>query len=148
MKPRIFITASFQEGKNKTEIENLCSLVKSAGFEDFCFIRDVEHYQKIFNNPVELMKRAKEEIEKSDYLLIDMTDKPTGRAIEAGMAYALGKKVVVIMKRGTQIRDTTRGISTTVIEYDKIDEIVEPLSQTILGKVLDRPASSQYPDKD
>lgn len=135
MKPRIFITASFQGGKNKTEIGNLCSLVKSAGFEDFCFIRDIEKYQKMFSGPTELMVRAKEEIEKSDYLLIDMTDKPTGRAIEAGIAYALGKKVIVIMKRGTQIKDTTRGISIAVIEYDKIDDIIGPLSQVILGKL-------------
>ena len=133
MRTRIFITASFQEGKNKDEIENLCSLVKSAGFEDFCFIRDVENYQKMFSDPVELMIRAKEEIMKSDYLLIDMTDKPTGRAIEAGMAYALGKKVVVIMKHGTQIKDTIRGISAAVIEYGKIEEIVDPLSQIIAG---------------
>lgn len=135
MKPRIFITASFQEGKNKQEIEYLCRLVKSAGFEDFCFIRDIENYQHVFEDPNTLMKRAKEEIEKSEYFLIDMTDKPTGRAIEAGIAYALGKKVVVIMKRGTKIKDTTRGISTTVIEYDKIDEIVDPLAQIILEKL-------------
>ncbi|MDP3682947.1 MAG: hypothetical protein Q8S01_03355 [Ignavibacteria bacterium] len=133
MKPRIFITASFQEGKNKQEIEHLCELVGSAGFEEFCFIRDVEDYQKIFDNPAELMVRAKTEIEKSEYLLIDMTDKPTGRAIEAGMAYASGKKVIVIMKRGTQIKDTTRGISVAVIEYSKIEEIVNPLSQLIVG---------------
>ncbi len=135
MKPRIFITVSFEEGKNKEGVEHLCRLVKSAGFEDFCFVRDIEHYQNLFNNPIELMERAKEEIEKSEYLLIDMTDKPTGRAIEAGMAYALDKKVVVIMKRGTQIKDTTRGISTAVIEYDKIDEIIGPLSQVISEKL-------------
>lgn len=135
MNPRIFITASFQKSENKNEIENLCSLVKSAGFEDFCFIRDVEHYQKSFSNPVELMKRSKEEIKKSEFLLIDMTDKPTGRAIEAGMAYALGKKVVVIMKRGTKIKDTTRGISAAVIEYDRIEEIVGPLCQLISGEL-------------
>jgi len=135
MKPRIFITASFQEGKNKQEIEHLCKLVRSVGFEDFCFIRDIEHYQKVFNNPTELMARAKEEIEKSEYLLLDMTDKPTGRAIEAGIAYALNKKIIVIMKRGTQIKDTTRGISTAVIEYDKIDEIVGSLSQVISEKL-------------
>lgn len=127
----MFITASFQNGKNKEEIEHLCFLVKKAGFTDFCFIRDVEHYQKVFSDSGELMKRAKEEIEKSDYLLIDMTDKPTGRAIEAGMAFALGKKVVVIMKRGTQIKDTTIGIATLVIEYNNIDEIIRPLSKLI-----------------
>ena len=128
---RIFITASFQGADNKEEIEHLCSLVKKSGFVDFCFIRDVEHYQKTFNDPKELMNKAKEEIEKSDYLLIDMTDKPTGRAIEAGIAYALGKKIIVIMKKGTQIKDTTRGISSLIIEYDNIDEIVAPLSQLV-----------------
>ena len=126
---KMMVTASFQGTENKKEIDYLCALVKKAGFEDFCFIRDVEHYQKVFNTPEELMIRAKEEIGKSDYLLIDMTDKPTGRAIEAGIAYALGKKVVVIMKKGTQIKDTTRGIATSIIEYSKIEEIVEPLSQ-------------------
>src|SRR3989344_7233395 len=110
--PRMFITASFQNGEKREEIKHLCFLVKKAGFDDFCFIRDVENYQKMFSNPEELMKRAKEEIEKSEYLLIDMTDKPTGRALEAGMAYAMGKKVVVIMKKGTQIKDTTKGVST------------------------------------
>lgn len=131
MKPRIFITASFQKDKNRKEIERLCELVKSAGFEDFCFIRDVEHYQKIFNDPTELMERAKKEIEKCEYLLIDVTDKPTGRLIEAGIAYVLGKKVIVIMKHGTQIKDTVKGISTIVIEYNKITDIITPLSQIV-----------------
>lgn len=126
---RMFITASFQNGENKEEIEYLCSLVKKAGFDDFCFIRDIENYQKVFTDPKELMTRAKEEIEKSDYFLIDMTDKPTGRAIEAGIAYALEKKIVVIMKRGTQIKDTTRGISDLIIEYDNIDDITDKLAQ-------------------
>jgi nucleoside 2-deoxyribosyltransferase len=132
MKQRMFITASFKGGKNKQEIEHLCALIKSAGFEDFCFIRDVENYQKAFSDPAQLMKRVKEEIEKSDYLLIDMTDKPTGRAIEAGIAYALGKKVIVITKQGTQIKNPTKGIAATVIEYDNLDEIVNQLSQAVL----------------
>jgi nucleoside 2-deoxyribosyltransferase len=89
---KIFITASFRNGENKEEIEHLCGLVKTAGFEDFCFIRDVENYKKAFDDPQELMQRAKDEIDKSDALLIDMTDKPTGRAIEAGIAFALNKK--------------------------------------------------------
>lgn len=124
---KVFITASFKEGKNKDEIKYLCSLIKESGFEDFCFIRDVENYQKIFDNPKELMKRAKEEIEKSDVLLIDMTHKPTGRAIEAGIAFAQNKKIISIMKKGTKIKDTTRGISDAVIEYDEIKDIVNPL---------------------
>jgi nucleoside 2-deoxyribosyltransferase len=125
---KIFITASFKNGKNKKEIELLCSLVKESGFKDFCFIRDIENYQKKFNNPKKLMDRAKEEILKSDILLIDMTHKPTGRAIEAGIAFAQNKKIITIMKKGTKIKDTTRGISNAIIEYNDIQEIVEPLN--------------------
>lgn len=126
---KIFITASFQNGDNKKEVEHLCGLVKDAGFEDFCFIRDVENYKKVFDDPRELMQRARDEISKSDALLIDMTDKPTGRAIEAGIAFALNKKVIVIAKRGTPIRDTVRGIASFVAEYDVLDDIVTPLKE-------------------
>jgi len=130
---KLYITASFKNGENEKEIERLCALVKEAGFEDFCFIRDVENYQKLFDNPQELMQRAKEEIEKSDGLLIDVTEKPTGRAIEAGIAFALGKKIVVIAKSGTKIKDTTRGITDIVVEYNVIDDIVQPLQEWLSG---------------
>lgn len=131
---KLFITASFQGDDNKKEIEHLCELVKMAGFENFCFIRDIENYKKIFDDPSELMQRTRDEISKSDALLIDMTDKPTGRAIEAGIAFALNKKVIVIAKNGTQMKDTTRGIASLVIEYDVIDDIVMPL-QGWLSKI-------------
>ncbi len=126
---KLFVTATFKSGENKQEIEHLCALVKRAGFEDFCFIRDVENYQKVFDDPQKLMQRALDEIEKSDALLIDMTSKPTGRAVEAGMAYALSKKILVIAEKGTRIKDTTKGIADVVIEYSIIDDIVAPLSE-------------------
>lgn len=125
---KLFITASFKEGKNKEEIEHLCSIVKESGFRDFCFIRDVENYQKIFDDPKELMTKAKKEIIDSDALLIDMTYKPTGRAIEAGIAFSEEKKIITIMKKGTKIKDTTKGISDVIIEYENIEDIVKPLS--------------------
>ena len=80
------------------------------------------------------MKRSEDEIKNCDALLIDMTDKPTGRAIEAGMAYSLGKKIIVIMKKGTAIKDTTRGIADAVIEYDVIENILPELKNIILKK--------------
>ncbi|HEY4480140.1 MAG TPA: nucleoside 2-deoxyribosyltransferase [Candidatus Paceibacterota bacterium] len=122
---KVFITTSF--GDTRENVEHLCSLVKNAGFEDFCFIRDVENYQKVFDNPKDLMARSLEEIKKCDALLIDMTDKPTGRAFEAGMAYALGKKIIVVMKRGTEIKETTQGIANVIIEYKNIEEVTEKL---------------------
>lgn len=126
---RVFVTAKFQNKENKEEIEHLCILVRKAGFEDFCFVRDVEHYQKVFDNPKELMERALKEIDQSDCLLIDMTNQPTGRAIEAGIAYAMKKRIIVIMKKGTIIKDVTRGIANVVLEYENIDEISSMLKR-------------------
>ncbi|MFZ2188735.1 MAG: hypothetical protein WAV73_04195 [Candidatus Moraniibacteriota bacterium] len=128
---KIFITAQFRQGENKLEIEHLCNLVREAGFEDFCFIRDVENYQKIFDDSRELMIRARQEISGCDALLIDLTDKSTGRAIEAGMAFSMGKKIIVIAKKGTLLKDTAKGIADLIIEYDKIDDIVSGLKNML-----------------
>lgn len=114
---KVFITASFQGEKNKKEIEELCSLVASAGFEDFCFIRDIENYQKVFENPKLLMKKVKEEINKCEALLFDATKKSSGRAIEAGIAFQAGKRIIVILKKGVKAKDSVLGIADEVIIY-------------------------------
>ena len=126
---KIFITSSFKGSDNKEEIENLCGIVRNAGFEDFCFIRDVEHYQKTFSDPKELMRRAKEEIGKCDARLFDASEKSTGRSIEVGIAYSLGKKIIVIMKEGTQIKDTLRGVADIIVTYKQIDDIAKDLKK-------------------
>lgn len=96
---KIYITAPFKSGDNRTEIEHMCGIVKQSGFEDFCFIRDIENYQKVFYDAHELMQRAREELIKCDALLIDYDGPASGRMIELGIAYALNKKIVLITKR-------------------------------------------------
>jgi nucleoside 2-deoxyribosyltransferase len=129
---KVFITAPFKAGENKNEIERLCTIVKNSGFEDFCFIRDVENYKKIFNDPKELMEKAREEIRKCDVLLFDATQKSTGRAIEIGIAYSLHKKIIVIAKKNTEIKDTLRGVADVIIEYKEIGDIGPLLNETNL----------------
>ncbi|GAB4571626.1 MAG: hypothetical protein Kow0077_08790 [Anaerolineae bacterium] len=120
---RLYITATYKGTDNRAEIEQLCALVARAGWQPFCFVRDVEQWQPMFDDPHDLMRRTLDEIAACDALLIDLTHKPTGRAYEAGMAYALGKPVIVIMARGTPIKATTRGIAAALIEYDSLEEI-------------------------
>lgn len=124
---KVFVTATFKGETNKSDVENLCLIVREAGFEDFCFVRDVENYQKIFTDSKELMRRASEEIALCDALLMDVTNKPTGRAIEAGIAYAKGKRVILIAKIGTTISDTLKGIADLIVDYEEIIDIVAPL---------------------
>lgn len=126
---KIYITAPFKNGDNKKEIEEICLLVKKSGFEDFCFIRDIENYKKFFHNPHELMTRAKEEIEKCDALLIDYDGPACGRMIELGIAYAMNKKIILITKKGREIKETVKGVTDKVIEYNNLNDIVEPMSK-------------------
>jgi len=86
---KLFITARFKGDENKPDIEKLCGIVRKAGFEDFCFIRDVEKYQRsVFKDSHKLMNRAREALLQCDALLIDVSDNPGGgRAIEAGVAF-------------------------------------------------------------
>ncbi len=127
---RLYITARFKGQENKPEIEELCAAVEAAGMEDFCFIRDVENYQKTFNDPKDLWERSKLEIQKCDALLIDVSDSPSdGRVVEAGIAYALGLPIFVIAKNDVSYKNFFNGIATQVIRYEKYGDITAPLSR-------------------
>lgn len=126
---KIYITATFKGSDNRKYIEDLSSAVKKSGFEDFCFIRDVENYKKIFHDGQELMQRAMEEIKKSDALLVDFSGPSHGRMIELGIAYAFNKKIVLITKKGTFVKETVLGVTDGIIEYEKLTDIIKPLSK-------------------
>lgn len=129
---KIFITAKFKGDENKPDIEKLCAIAREAGFEDFCFIRDVEKYQRgVFSDPHELMARAREELLKCDALLIDASEHSTtgGRTIEVGMAFGHNKPVIAIAKRGIDIGVPITGTAALFIEYDNLEDISGPLKE-------------------
>lgn len=127
---KLYITLTFHGfGNDQEAAEHLCALVKTAGWEDFCFIRDVENYQKKFDSPKDLMQRAREEILNCDGLMIDITEQSPGKIIEAGIAFSSGKKIIVLVKKGLAVRETVKGIADAVIEYEQLEDIVLPLRQ-------------------
>jgi len=124
---KMFITATFKKAENKPSIEQLCSFVRGAGFEDFCFIRDVERYKKIFSDPKQLMIQATAEIKNCDALLFDATKKSMGRAIELGIAYACHKKIIILVRNTVKIKDSVRGIADEIIIYETSGDIQNEL---------------------
>ena len=128
---KIYITASFKGSDNRKYIEEICSVIKESGFEVFCFVRDVKNDQKAFRNAHELMQRSKKEIEGCNVLLIDYDGPGHGRMIELGIAYALNKKIVLIAKKGTVVKETVSGVTDRIIEYEKLEDIIKPLSKLI-----------------
>jgi len=131
---KIYITAPFKGKENKEAIEKLCNTIKETGLEEFCFIRDMEKYEPIFADPQELMKKAEEELIKCDLLLIEASQKTsTGCTIEAGMAYAIKKPIVIIARTGSEISKTLLWISSIVIEYKELSDIINPLKNYYLS---------------
>ena len=85
----------------------------------------------MFADEHEMMIKAKEKIEECEALVIDYDGPTHGRMIELGMAYAMNKKIVVITKKGTNIKDTVRGVIDRIIEYENIEDIIEPMSKLL-----------------
>ena len=126
---KIYVTARFKDA-DRTSIEAICLALRAAGLQDFVFIRDLENYSAVFADHLELWRRAKQEIEKCDGLLIDISDKPTGgRVLEAGIAYGLGLPVIVIAKSGVKYKNIYDGIAAKVIEYEEYTDLVVPLKE-------------------
>jgi nucleoside 2-deoxyribosyltransferase len=129
---KLFITHTFKGLENKPEIENLCRIVAQSGWQDYSFVRDAENYTKKFSSPKEMMLGAKKAISECDALLFDLTDPSVGKAIEAGIAFQLEKKIIVIVKKDAEKRNTILGIADIFIEYDQIEDIEIPLTNYLL----------------
>lgn len=128
---KVFITARFKDA-DRQNIEQLCAIVKAVGCIDFSFIRDVENYQKVFDDPAELWKRARQEIVKCDALLIDVTDAPSGgRVIEAGIAFGLRKPIIVLVKEDAEYKGFFDGIAIKVIRYKSFQDAQTQLAMLV-----------------
>ncbi len=126
---KVYVAARFNGSENNADLEQLCAAVRSAGMDDYCFVRDVPR----IDDQKELFAKAYQEVAACDAFLIDISDNPTGgRVVEAGMAYALKKPIFVIVKNGTQYKEAYDGISTAVICYDRYDDISQPLARYLV----------------
>lgn len=126
---KVYITGHFRGEASQTKIEGLSSAVQAAGMKDFCFVRDVEKYhQHTFDNPKDRWLRINDEIAACDSMFVDIADRSNGsRAVECGIAYALGKPIIVAVKHGTQYKALFDDISSTVIEYQSYKDITQEL---------------------
>ena len=108
---------------NKEIVETISSALEQHGFETICIARDLEKWGQVQFSPDVLMQRSFDEIDASDIILIDLTEKGVGIGIEAGYAFAKQIPIIVIARAGSDISTTLRGISRHVFLYDGLDEL-------------------------
>ncbi len=113
-----------EDNQNQARIQAISAALAQNGFETVCIARDVEQGGQIHLSPADLMHRSFAEIDASDMVVVDLTEKGVGVGIEAGYAYAKGIPVVTIAPQGADISETLQGISRQVFWYDQVDELV------------------------
>ncbi len=106
-----------EDSKNKELIETISKILEKKGIQTIVMMRDYENWSKIKFTPKQLMDLSFKEIEKSDMMIVDISEKGVGIGIEAGYAHSKGKPIIVIAKKGSDIPDTLRGIAKKVIFY-------------------------------
>jgi len=124
---RAFITVKYHEdNSNRKHIEAISLMLEKQGFDTFCIARDVERWGEMSFSASELMERTFHEIDVSDMVIVDLTEKGVGVGIEAGYAFANNMPIITIAKINSPISETLRGISKKVFHFD-IYEDLKPL---------------------
>jgi nucleoside 2-deoxyribosyltransferase len=126
---KVFITARFDAtAKDKDDVARLSAAVHEAKMKDFCFVRDVEHYKHIYDDPHDLWEKVFDELGACDALLIDISEHPgNGRVVEVGIAYALHKPIIVVKKPGVEHDYVYDGVSSVIIEYKDMKDLTRQL---------------------
>tara|TARA_Y100000310_G_C20250323_1_gene608794 strand:- start:151 stop:552 length:402 start_codon:yes stop_codon:yes gene_type:complete len=127
---KAYIAIKFHpDARNKKLIEGISSSLEKAGFKTYCIIRDQENWGKIEFSSQELMTKTFKEIDSSDILVIDLSEKGVGLGIEAGYAYSKRIPIITIAKKGSDISSTLKGISKKVLSYDNPEELTNIFSE-------------------
>lgn len=127
---RVFISIKYHaDHRNQDVIQRISCTLEKQGITTRCIIRDVEHWGTSSYNAHDLMRITFEEIDQSDIVIVDLTEKGVGVGIEAGYAYAKNKPIITIAKDGSEISETLKGISSKIITYVGVDEIDQLFAQ-------------------
>lgn len=122
---QIYLAIKFHaDNQNRPQIEAITHHLSAQGHSVICAVRDFENWGTKTFDPKDLLFKAFEAIEGSDLVLIEATEKGMGVGIEAGFASAKQKPVITIARPGSDISVNLRSLSSKVILYNDVSEIV------------------------
>ena len=135
MKYRAYFGIKFYEdNRNRDEINSISVALQDDGIQTVCIARDVEKWGDVTLSSQELMRIAFEEIDKSDFVILEMSEKGVGLGIEGGYAFARKKPLIVLIKQGLILSNTMQGIADIVIPYSHPEEIkISPHYKSLQG---------------
>ncbi|MFA6076468.1 MAG: nucleoside 2-deoxyribosyltransferase [Candidatus Paceibacterota bacterium] len=125
---KAYLVIKFKEdNSNRKTIEDISAVLEKIGMETTVMTRDYEKWGEVRFTPLELMQKTFQIIDSSDLLIVEFSEKGVGIGIEAGYAYAKNKPIYVILKEGSDVSNTLRGIAKDVIFYNNPEELIDKL---------------------
>ena len=109
--------------RNRDAIEKLSSLLEQQGITIVCMARDFEQWGKKHYSASELMRLTFDEIDSSDIIVIEFSEKGVGLGIEAGYAFAKKKPIFVLIQENADLSKTLEGIATKVQRYETLEDL-------------------------
>jgi len=107
-------------------------LVKHLAEKDIALLVFVDKYHFESNQEKEMMVTAFEEIDNSDFLIAELSNKSIGVGIEVGYAFSSKKPIIYVREKGAEYSTTTAGCSNFIIEYENSknlsDRMIEALT--------------------
>lgn len=91
----------------------------------------VDNYEFNATQEKEMMRIAFEEIDKSDFLIAELTKKAIGVGVEVGYAFAKQKPIVYIKREDAKHSTTVAGSSDFVITYKNEFHLCEEMERFI-----------------
>lgn len=110
------------------EVKSLIDLCKKNRIELLSF---VDKYNFKEGEEIEMMKTAFFEIDKSDFLIAELTTKSIGVGIEIGYAKAKEKPIVYLRNEHSNFSSTAYGSSSFNIVYKDENDLIELMKNVL-----------------
>lgn len=91
----------------------------------------VDEYDFKLGQEKEMMSIAFDEIDKSSFLIVEVSKKAIGVGIEVGYAYAKRKLIIYIKRKNVKHSTTVGGCSDYIIEYENEFHLSEEIEKII-----------------
>ncbi len=129
---KIYLAAKYYEDhSNRPLIDSISASLASENIICINMARDHERWGECRFSPEELMRLTFKEIDDSQAVVIEFSEKGVGLGIEAGYAFAKNIPIIVVAPIDADISGTLRGIAKAVISYSSPYEIGPIVKQTL-----------------
>jgi len=128
MKTAYFGISKSNRANFEKEINQLKKYLAKNAIELLVF---VDKYDFKLGQEKEMMKIAFEEIDKSDFLIVELSKKAIGVGIEVGYAFAKQKPIIYIKRKNAKYSTTVGGCADFIIEYENEFHLSEEIENLI-----------------